>query len=79
MAFSHDGFVGKPTAPWRYRIQIVYVFLAGMATHTSDVIARDCHCLDLIHGVDAVISMWMIQQESDHVFVGDNLGDGDAP
>jgi hypothetical protein len=50
-----------------------------MVTHTSDVIVRDCHCLNLIHGVDAVMSMWMIQQESVRVFVGDNLGDGDAP
>jgi hypothetical protein len=60
-------------------IHIVYVFLAGMATHTSDVVARDFHRLNLIHGVDAVMSVWMIQQESVHVFVGDNLGDGDAP
>ncbi len=57
----------------------MYVFLAGMATHTSDVIARDCRRLDLIHGVDAVMSVWMIQQESLHVFIGDNLSDGDAP
>ncbi len=58
----------------------MYVFLAGMVTHTVlDVITRDCHCLDLIHGVDAVMSVWMIQQESVCVFFGDNLGDGDAP
>ncbi len=57
----------------------MYVFLDGMATHTLDVIVRDCCRLDLIHGFDAVMSMWMIQQESVRVFVGDNLGDGDAP
>ncbi len=57
----------------------MYVFLAGVAFYTSDVIARDCRRLNLIHGVDAVMSVWMIQQESVRVFVGDNLGDGDAP
>ncbi len=58
----------------------MYVFLAGIVTHTVwDVITRDCRRLALIHGVDAVMSVWMIQQESVRVFVGDNLGDGDAP
>ncbi len=58
----------------------MYVFLAGMVTHNVlDVIVCDCRCLYLIHGIDAVMSAWMIQQESVRVFVGDNLGDGDAP
>ena len=58
----------------------MYVFLAGMVPHNVlDVIARDSCRLNLIHGVDVVMSVWMIQQESVRVFVGDNLGDGDVP
>ncbi len=58
----------------------MYVILAGMVIHdVLDVIARDCHCFDLIHGVDAVMSTRMIQKGSVHVFVGDNISDEDAP
>ena len=58
----------------------MYVFLAGMAIHdVLDVIAHGCRCFDLIHGIDAVMSARMIQKESVHVFVGDNVSDGDAP
>ncbi len=58
----------------------MYVFLVSMVIHdVLDVIACDCCCFDLIHGVDAVMSARIIQKESVPVFVGDNVSDGDAP
>ncbi len=61
-------------------IYVVYEFSAGMVHHVdSYVFACDWRCGDLIHAVDAVMSARMIQEEGVHVFVCDDIGDGDTP
>ena len=58
--------LGSSYTLWRYSWQC-YMF------------AGDLVCFDGVHGVEAVLSRWMIQDESVRVEVGDSGDQGDAP
>ena len=55
---------------------LLAVILAHLECH---MFAGDLVCFDGVHGVQAVLTRWMIQDESVHVEVGDNGDQGGAP
>jgi hypothetical protein len=58
----------------------VKVLMAIVLAHLEHyMVAGDLVCFDGVHGVEAVLTGWMIQDESVHVEVGDNGDQGDAP
>jgi hypothetical protein len=61
-------------------VYIVEVLLAIVLAHLEcRMVARDLVCFDGVHGVEAVVTRWMIQDESVCVEVGDNGDQGDTP
>jgi len=61
-------------------IYVVEVLLAVILAHLECyMVMGDLVCFDGVHGVEAVLSRWMIQDESVCVEVGDNGDQGDAP
>ena len=61
-------------------VYVVEVLLAVILAHLECyMFAGDLVCFDGVHGVEAVLSGWMIQDESVRVEVGDNGDQGDAP
>ena len=61
-------------------IYIVEVLLAVILAHLECyMFTGDLVCFDGVHEVEAVLSRWMIQDESVRVEVGDNGDQGDAP
>jgi len=55
---------------------LLAIVLAHLERH---MVAGDLVCFDGVHGVEAVLTGWMIQDESVRVEVGDNGDQGDAP
>ncbi len=61
-------------------VYIGEVLLAIVHAHLEcHMVAGDLVCFDGVHGVEAVLNGWMIQDESVRVEVGDNGDQGDAP
>ena len=61
-------------------IYVVEVLLAVILAHLECyMFTGDLVCFDGVHEVEAVLSRWMIQDESVRVEVGDNGDQGDAP
>ena len=61
-------------------IYIVEVLLVVILAHLECyMVMGDLVCFDGVHGVEAVLSRWMIQDESVRVEVGDNGDQGDVP
>ena len=61
-------------------VYVVEVLLAIVLAHLErHMVAGDLVCFNGVHGVEAVLTGWMIQDESVRVEVGDNGDQGDAP
>jgi len=61
-------------------IYVVEVLLAVILAHLECyMVMGDLVCFDGVHGVEAVLSRWMIQDENVRVEVGDNGDQGDTP
>ncbi len=61
-------------------VYLVEVLLAIVLAHLErHMVAGDLVCFDGVHGVEAVLTGWMIQDESVRVEFGDNGDQGDAP
>ena len=61
-------------------IYVVEVLLAVILAHlVCHVCAGDMVCFDGVHGVEAVLSRWMIEDESVRVEVCDDGDQGDTP
>ena len=61
-------------------IHVVEVLLAVILAHLECyMFTGDLVSFDGVHGVEAVLSRWMIQDDSVRVEVGDNGDQGDAP
>ncbi len=55
---------------------VLAIVLAHLECH---MVAGDLVCFDGVHGVEAALTGWMIQDESVRVEVGDNGDQGDMP
>jgi hypothetical protein len=61
-------------------VYVVEVLLAIVLAHLErHMVAGDLVCFDGVHGVEAVLTGWMIQDESVRVEVGDNGDQGAVP
>ncbi len=61
-------------------VYVVEVLLAIVLAHLErHMVAGDLVCFDSVHGVETVLTRWMIQDESVRVEVGDNGDQGDTP
>ncbi len=67
--------LGRSYTLWRYS-WLLAMILAHLQHH---VFAGELVGFDGVHGVEAVLTRWMIQDKTVHVEVGDEGDQGDAP